>query len=143
MAILFQTGLISKPTYAFTTSEKIFQKRFECYQQFRQPPLLTYNDFENGTDFSAVSTFDLIASSSDCFKQCRIILDTILKSIERKKTLSSSLMTKDEAMSITKVCIANSLFLLKVSKYIDNGENESVEVSIDLKTHRQFCTITL
>ena len=143
IAIIYQANIISKPMYEFTTTEKIFEKRFECFHQFRQPPALTYNDFQKGTDFSSVSSNDLISSSSDCFKTCRNLLSDIMKKLE---TIDSNycIISKEEVMSVTKVCIANSLFLLKVSSYIRKGESlESYKVSFDLETHGQFCSINI
>ena len=140
--MLLQTGFINKPTYEFTTTRKIFEKRFECFQQFRQPPPLSYDDFEKGTDFSSVSWKDLITSSSDCFKNCRILLDKMKNRVE-SKSLDFLPISMDEIMCTTKVCIANSLLLLKVSQYIDKCETKVHKVSFDFDTHRQFCSISI
>jgi hypothetical protein len=70
--------------------------------------------------------------------------------MEHKSNLFA--IQKEEMRSITKVCITNSLFLLKVSLHIEqkgNGDNEDgnksdkIEVSFDFETHKQFCSIKI
>ncbi len=142
IAILYQAGTISKPKYDFTTPRRIFEKRFQCFRQFRQPPPLTFDDFQKGTDFSSVPAKDLIKSAIDTFKDCRKALDQIAQSIESEKS-KYHLITKEETLSLTKVCIANSLFLLKMSQYIETGKMDSLKVSFDFDIHKQFCSIII
>ena len=65
-----------------------------------------------------------------------------MKKINSQKS-TYLIISKEEAMDATKVCIANSLFLLQISQYIHKGELESRKVSFNFDTHGQFCTITI
>lgn len=142
IALLLQTNIISKPSYEFTTTEKIFQKRFEILGQISNPPPLKYDDFQKGTDFSSVSPKDLISSATDSFKTCRTILDEISKKVDKVgSSLGANGMNKQEMKSITKVCIANSLFLLKLSQSIHKSDVEGFKVEFDFSTHKHFCVM--
>jgi len=143
IAILHQKGIISKPTYEFTTVEKIFEKRFEPFQQYQHPQPLTYNDFQQGTDFSSVSSKDLIELAFDCFKSCRKVLDEILSKINLVDS-DFCAISKEETMSAIKVCVTNSLFLLKISKYDGIGEEGTVPtITFDFHTHKKLCSINM
>lgn len=140
-----QNNAISKPNYEFTTTKKIFHKRFECFHQFNQPPPLSYDDFQKGTDFSSVSSNDLIASATDCFKTCRSALDEMTKKLDNddNRFAANYGMNREEIKKVTKVCIANSLALLKLSQSITRGDIGSCKIEFDFTTHKQYCSINV
>ena len=140
-----QNNIISKPNYEFTTTKKIFHTRFECLHQFNQPPPLTYDDFQKGTDFSSVSSNGLIASATDCFKTCRSVLDEMTKKLDTNNTTFGVNygMSREEIKKVTKVCIANSLALLKLSQSITRGEIGLCKVEFDFTTHKKYCSINV
>lgn len=143
VAVIYQSGILKKPSYEFTTSDMIFRKRFDSFHQFKQPPPLSYDDFKKGTDFSFVSSNDLIVSASDCFKSCRLVLDTITRSMNASPESRHCIISKEETLSVTKVCITNSLFLLKLSQHIKKGDLDTCKVSFDFETNINFCTIDI
>lgn len=158
IAALRQAGLLSDPPKSitmFTTPQIRFQKRFEPFSVLSQPPPLSYEDFAQGSDFSAVRSEDLVRSAGDCFRQCKSVIERLLQVVVVGETSASSEvidMTKqrrnddlyisirrEEAMALTKVCVINSLFLHKLSMSSAAG----MKVCLEFSSHKQYCTLNL
>ena len=65
-----------------TTYQIRFKKRFELFYQVKQPPPLSYDDYEKGSDFSCVSQNDLLASSADSFRAGKAAVDKVLSQLD-------------------------------------------------------------
>ena len=135
----------------FTTHELRFTKRFEVFNDIPQPPPLSYNDYKQGSDYSSVKSKDLLASASECFRSAKSIIDWLLEVIVSDKVDDTTSAEKrsdddmflpvhrDEVMSLAKVCVTNTLFLLKLSSVVDTGNN-SESVSLEYKANKMYCT---
>jgi hypothetical protein len=147
LAALYQADVIQMPQYKFTTHELCFKKRFESIQQIVQPPNLSYDDFLKGTDFSSVSSRTLISSSTECFNVCKSLFQSIRSECDQAQVPMDDdyrCISNTDIKRLTKVCIGNSLFLLKLSQATEKGEGVSssaLEVNYDFTSNKQFCTI--
>ncbi len=119
-----------------------------------QPPKLTYDDFRKGTDFSVISSKTIISSSQECFTQCKNLLNIMRTDGEKGRVEDEYKCMGDANITqMTKVCVGNSLYLLKLSNAIakgdigDSGSSSSEKgrnpLTLDFKSHMQFCTIQL
>ena len=137
--------LLSPEKFKFTTHQIRFKKRFELFYQVKQPPPLTYNDYEKGTDFSCVSQNDLLSSSADSFRAGKAAVDRVLSQLdddnsdncitgcndENSKDFNSididyCSIGKNEAISFAKVCVGNLVFLHKLSQVVDSRRLKEV-----------------
>mmetsp|Transcript_6728 Transcript_6728/g.12661 ORF Transcript_6728/g.12661 Transcript_6728/m.12661 type:complete len:594 (-) Transcript_6728:146-1927(-) len=149
---LYQSNVIQKPSYKFTTHELTFRKRFESFSQIRQPPVLSYDDFCQGTHSSTTDMNDifslrtLIASSSECFATSKSILEKLKTDFDQINVNHCYFVvagSREEIMNLIKVCFGNSLFLIKLSKAIENNDASSLKFVVDSKINPQFCTLKL
>jgi hypothetical protein len=141
IAALNQAEILSQPSYKFTTHEIIFQKRFQPFSAIRQPPPLTYDDYQRGTDFMSVQPEELIASATECFKSARTVLENIGIMCEGIDT-EYRIMTRSDQMKITRICVSNSIFLMKLGQLGSGKKANQMKVSIDKVTHPGFCSIS-
>mmetsp|Transcript_28600 Transcript_28600/g.42281 ORF Transcript_28600/g.42281 Transcript_28600/m.42281 type:complete len:764 (+) Transcript_28600:65-2356(+) len=140
IAALNQAEILSSPSFEFTSYEMRFQKQFEPFLAITQPPPLTYDDFHNGSDFSNVSQSDLLLSASDCFKKCKGVVDNISNHLSSMdKTFPP--LTEEESLGLAKVCVGNSVFLMKLAQQV--GGNGKPKVEFNFENSRQFCTIKI
>lgn len=142
IASLTQAKLLHPVAYEFTSLEQRFQKQFEPFQLIASPPALSYEDFKAGSDFQYVAQADLLSSTSDCFKKSKSMLDNIsthIGSIERKY----SPLDADEIRALTKVCVGNSVFLMRLVQQSCGNGTSSGKVTLDFSVHSQFCTIKI
>ena len=126
-----------------------FTKRFEVFSDIPQPPPLSYNDYKQGSDYSSVKSKDLLASASECFRSAKGIIDWLLEVIVSDKVDDTTSAEKrsdcdmfipvhrDEVLSLAKVCVTNTLFLLKLSSISDTN---SESVSLEYKVNKMYCT---
>jgi len=141
LAALNQAQVLNKPQYKFTSHEICFRKRFETFNQIRQPPLLTHDDFLKGSDFGSVTSTVLISSAADCFTASRTLLEQISNECKKVDALHCS-VSKEDVRNLIKVCVGNSLFLMKLSQSIASQDANSLSVSLDFQDS-QFCSINL
>ena len=159
IAALRQAGLLSDPPKSitmFTTPQIRFQKRFEPFSILPQPQPLSYEDYAQGSDFSAVRSEDLVRSAGDCFRQCKSVIERLLQVVVVVETSTTNEevidMTKqrrnddlyisirrEEAMALAKFCVQNSLFLHKLSMSSAAG----MKVCLEFSSHKQYCTLDL
>jgi hypothetical protein len=155
IAALRQTGILKTQEFKFTSHECIFRKRFELFQPIRQPPPLSYADYLKGSDFSNVSQADLFKSTSDHFQSCKATAEQLLRDLPTVNPLYS-LIQQDEIRGLIKVCVGNSVYLLKLQQLVSaaatttNDENgkpkskfDSTKVDFDFQAHAHFCIVKL
>lgn len=154
IAALRQAKLLEEPTEtmtAFTTHRRRFEKRFEAFFDLPQPPVLSFNDYEMGSDFSAVNSKDLIASARECFRTGKSTVDRLLEVILPNDTTTIPIITeqrkdddmfisirREEIMALAKVCVSSSLLLLR----LETGAVRNEKVSLAVNAHKQYCVIT-
>jgi hypothetical protein len=122
-------------------------KHFEPFQQFLSPPMLFYRDYQSGSDFKGVSKTDLHLSTSECFKKCKSILEQITAMLNRNVGIieckTSTPIREDELLALTKVCIGNSVFLMKLMQRCQENNTSNTSVIFDFAAHKSFCTIKI
>jgi len=136
--------LLEKNHFHFTSSEKVFQKRFEVFANIQQPPPLTYDDFLQGSDFAKVSQCDLLLSTSECFRSSKAAIGKIIAFLPSLDPAFTP-MTKEELNQIAKVCVGNSVYILKMKQLVDehDGEGKAPSVDFAFDSNSEFCTIKL
>lgn len=140
-AALNQAGLVIESTYDFTSNEMMYQKRFEPFIGIHQPPLLTYDDFVKGSDFTKLTQDNLVSASSDSFGVSKSLIDQAMVHIT--KVDSDFLPVQVQEMKqLSKVCVGNSIYLQRLKQLTAGGKTDA-KVTVDTSTHKQFCTIKL
>merc|ERR1711862_833487 len=129
-----------------------FIRHFEPYTLFQQPPHLQYDDFLQGTDYTNVTPINLISSASECFKTSKLLADKLLTFLNNNNNDNTDLfllpLSKDELISLVKVCVGNLLYLHILNQQVTkttkkNMEEKKIIVKFDFDTHRQFCIIQI
>lgn len=143
IAALNQAEMVRPDDYEFTSHEQRFRKQFEPFQQIVQPPPLTYNDFQTGSDFENVTQADLLSSTADCFKKCKSMLDNISVHMSAMPDTKFSPLGMDEVRALTKVCVGNSVFLMKLTQQVHGNGKAKGKVTFDFGANKQFCTIKI
>lgn len=142
-AALYQANLLKDPRFHYTSLKCIFAKRFEVFQCIRQPPLLTYENYRDGNDFSQVSSSDLIQTVLEGFQHCRSSIDQLLQDIAAQKIDPAyAPATETELRGLFKVCIGNAVYAQKLRRLVDDGDAKalsSATVTCDFDAHDQFC----
>jgi len=123
-----------------------------------QPPSLAYEDYVQGSDFSAVQSKDLLKSATECFRSGKGVVDWLLDVVVCEKTTTTNETEKrrdddlyipirrDEIMALAKVCVTNSLFLHKLGTMIGSEKKSSgdgIKGSLENNTHRLYCTFSI
>lgn len=158
IAALRQAKMLKDPPASmtlFTTHRKRFERRFEVFGNLPQPPSLSFDDYETGSDFSAVNGRDLIASARDCFRMGKSVVDRLLDVIlpcdtpaalsgieQRKDDDLFVSIRREEIMALAKVCVSNSLFLLKLETALEGLKPAEEISSLTFDTHKAYCTVT-
>jgi len=142
LAALCQAELLLPETYEFTTHEIRFAKCFQPFACVATPAPLSYNDFLIGSDFSKVKQADLLAAATESFTSAKATVDGLLS---RYKQLDSQfcLVAEEELKSLAKVCVGNSVYLMKLSRQVSDGGSASGKVEFDFDTNAEFCIIKL
>lgn len=52
-------------------------------------------------------------------------------------------VTEDELKSLAKVCVGNSVYLMKLTQQVGNGGTASGSVEFDFEANDEFCIIKL
>jgi hypothetical protein len=84
----------------------------------------------------------LISSSSECFATSKTILEK-LKHDYDQIDVDYHCVGREEILNLIKVSFGNSLFLVKLSKAIENNDASSLKLVLDGKLNPQFCTLKL
>jgi Mak10 subunit, NatC N(alpha)-terminal acetyltransferase len=150
LAGLTQVGILRPAaSFEFTSWPRIFANRFEVFAAMRQPPPLTFADFQQGTDFSAISSNDLLHSVTEGFQYCRTFLEHILAELVATNDQQGQLLidpmyapvTEAELRSLIKVCLGNSIYVQKVHQLVASGDTAQAKAVCDFGSHEQFCII--
>ena len=157
IAALQQAQLFHNPPDTmsiFTTHKRMFEKRFDVFSDLPQPPSLSYDDYKRGSDFSAVNSKDLIASTKECFRAAKSCVDRLLEVILPHDTTVIPVITeqrknedlyisirREEIMALAKVCVSNSLFLLKLETATTNNKSPSEKVALVFSSHKEYFTV--
>lgn len=131
--------------------EKRFEKRFEPFLHIVQPPPLTYDDFQSGSDFSNVPQSDLLSSTLECFKRAKTMLDkitTTVAELEERRQGDNNVLSSDEIRAWQKISVGNSVFLMKLTQLVQDKKSaaaaaSATKVTFDFNTDAQYCIIKL
>ena len=132
----------------FTTHQKRFEKRFEAFRAIPHPPCLSYDDYVNGSDFSAVASNDSLASATNCFCSAKGEVDWLLGAIvlagKRQNDDLCIPIRREEILQLAKVCVHNLLFFhsLTTMDCRDRPSDSNTTVRLGFNTHKQFCTLS-
>ena len=85
---------------------------------------------------------DLLSSTSECFKSCKTMLDNIASRVGAMDSKFSPL-GQDEIRALTKVCVGNSVFLMKLLQKVRGDGTAQGKVTFDFAANSQFCTIKI
>ncbi|KAL7578200.1 hypothetical protein ACA910_012629 [Epithemia clementina (nom. ined.)] len=157
-----QSGLLNFPEYEFTSRRTIFEKRFAVFHQsIRHPPPLSFDDYLEGSDGSNISVQDLCQSAAAIFKACRTSVEMILSDIAGQSSHNNNTSTavaraasaappyapvlESEARAYLKVCVGNSVYLMKLGQLVSATGTTSKKVSVefDFGAHKEYCIIKL
>ncbi|KAG7364505.1 acetyltransferase [Nitzschia inconspicua] len=138
---LNQAGLIKENSFDFTSNEIIYQKRFEPFIDIHQPPYLTYDDYLKGSDFTKLTQNNLVSASSDSFGVAKSLIDQALKHMSKLDPDFLPIQV-EEVKQLSKVCVANSVYLQRL-KQLTVGGKTNAKLTLDMATHKHFCTIKL
>ncbi len=128
----------------FTSHQKRFEKRFEAFRAIPHPPCLTYDDYVNGSNFSAVASNDLLASATTCFRSAKGEADWLLGAIAVEGGDSPAdfyIPIRKENLQLAKVCVHNILFFQSLDCR-DHPSDSNTNVRLEFNTHKQFCTLS-
>jgi Mak10 subunit, NatC N(alpha)-terminal acetyltransferase len=140
-AALNQAGLVKENAYDFTSNEKIYEKRFEPFVGIHQPPLLTYDDFLKGSDFTNLTQDHLVSASSDSFGVAKSLIEQALTHMS-KLDADFLPVQEDEMRLLSKVCVGNAIYLQRL-KQLTAGGRTTATVTVDVTTHKHFCIVKL
>jgi hypothetical protein len=142
LALLQQAGVLRPVDYEFTSPRRVFEERFEVFQSVKQPPPLEYNDFVAGSDFSKVSASDLFRTTADCFETCKSTADQLLVDTSNLGSPCPPVQEADLRW-LQKVCVGNSIYILKLQSIIKAKTQLSTKVVFDFDGPHQFCIVKL
>lgn len=139
---LCQAGLLSPKSFHFTTHEIRFAKRFQPFACVTTPAPLTYNDYLVGSDFTSVKQADLLTATAESFREAKATVDGLLTKYQQIDSYACPVSEK-ELKSLAKVCVGNSVYLMKLSQQVSDGGTASGKVEFDFETNDEFCIIKL
>lgn len=104
------------------------------------PAPLTYNDFLVGSDFSAVKQADLLSATTESFSVAKV---TVVDMLAKYEAFDLTAVKEEELKSLAKVCVGNSVYVMKLSQQVRGGENASGKVVFDFETNSEFCILRI
>jgi len=120
--------------------------RFKPFESISQPPLLRYEDYLAGSDFSIVSSADLLNATAECFQASKAYVDHLTTEINSVAD-EHRVTDKDELKRLAKIVLGNSIYLLRLRQKIETSstkENSGKRlVEVDRESHKHFCTIKI
>lgn len=141
LAALCQAELLLPESYEFTTHEIRFAKCFQPFACVGTPAPLSYHDFLSGSDFTQVKQADLLAATAESFTGAKATVDGLLADPQLHSTFCST--SQEELKRLAKVCVGNSVYLMKLSRQVSDGGSASGKVEFDFDTLAEFCIIKL
>ena len=155
LVALKQSQLLDLPDLEFTSRQTIFERRYAVFQTIRHPPALTFEDYVEGSNGSNISVTDLCQSASVIFKSCRSLVDSILADLSstshaknnnnnNTRNRASCPVLESEARSLLKVCVGNSVYLMKLTQLVRTPKGApppKATIEFDFGAHQEFCII--
>jgi len=134
--------------YEFTSPELIFKKRFEAFDDLPFPPKLSYNDYLQGSDVSAVSLNQVLFGAQECFKSARSLIDGLEKKLLELEDLGTNPVLfpiqQAEILELKKTIVGNNVFLMQLSTFDEKKEmrQSSAKLQFDF-VHGHYFTLKL
>ena len=104
------------------------------------PAPLPYNDFLVRSDFSTVKQADLLSATTKSFKAAKVTVDDMLA---KYKAFDSVSVKEEELKSLAKVCVGNSVYVMKLLQQVKGEGKASGKVVFDFETNSEFCIIKI
>lgn len=138
-----KAGFFKFPDYDFTSRQAIFENRFAVFASVRHPPALSYQDYLDGSDSTGVTVKDLCMAATEAFKSCRQLVEALLREIGQC-SLPYAPVQEQEARSLLKVCVGNSVYVLKLLQLATSEDQpDKVRVDFDYDAHKEFCILKI
>jgi hypothetical protein len=83
-----------------------------------------------------------LSSTSECFKKAKALIEQVsnlLVGIDNRLAP----LNEDELHCLTRICVGNSVFLMKLAQKVRGDGKASGEVNFDFDATKQFCTIKI
>ena len=142
LALLQQVGILRPDVYEFTSPRRVFEERFDVFRTIQQPPVLEFEDFLAGSDFSQVSAPDLFRTTAECFQTCKRTADQLLHNLSKMDPACLPFQESDVRW-LQKVCVGNAIYLVKLQSILQAGNQSSSKVVFDFDGPNQFCIVKL
>ncbi|UIZ28017.1 hypothetical protein KXD40_004446 [Peronospora effusa] len=138
---LEREGLVEVKSPMYSTFTIRFQHRFAAFQKLHYPAALTYEDFNQTSDFSSYELDLIYKSAEECFKTARTHAEALLSNEEGINTIGTThgegLVRGLELQSLLKVSISNCVRLAQRSQNTGGG-NKMKKSLQDVKTQMEF-----
>jgi len=105
------------------------------------PAPLGYNDFLIGSDPTKVNQSDLLTATAESFTSSKTTVEGLLTNQQINFKFTS--ISEEELRSLAKVCVGNSVYLMKLTREVSDGGSASGEVEFDFDTNAEFCIVKL
>ena len=84
----------------------------------------------------------MISSAMECFKNARAAIEAIALDSDDIE-VEYRMMTKTLQTSMTRICVSNSIYLMKLGQLSKSAEEANqLQVKIDDDSHTGFCSIS-
>ena len=141
LAGLRQAGVLHNNVWEFTSTARIFATRFQSFELIQQPPVLTYEHFLEGSDFSRVTPEDLLHTTAEWFQSCKKTVEQLLAGATLVDTPFAPIR-EPELRCLLKVCIGNLVYVQKL-RQVAQDDPTKTKVDFDFFVHPEFCMIKL
>jgi hypothetical protein len=142
IASLCQAELLAPESYEFTSHEIRFAKRFQPFACVGTPAPLAYRDFLVGSDFTNVKQADLLAATADSFTSAKATVDRLLTKYKQLDP-NNCPVTEEELRNLAKVCVGNSIYVMKLTRDVNGEGTASGMVKFDFDANPEFCIIKI
>ncbi|CAI5744250.1 unnamed protein product [Peronospora destructor] len=137
---LEREGLVEVKPPMYSTFTIRFQHRFAAFQKLHYPAALTYEDFNQTSDFSSYELELIYKSAEECFKTAQAHAEALLSNEEGVNTIVTTngegLVRDFELQSLLKVSISNCVRLAQRSQ--NAGGSKMKKPLRDVKTQMEF-----
>jgi hypothetical protein len=142
IAALRQAKMLEQKGFEFTTPQRVFDERFEVFTSIRQPSPMRYQDFVQGSDFSAFPQNDLLQSVASSFLTSKQTTEILLQNFTELTDQVYAAIHDQDLRSLVKVCIGNAVYLQKLRSLVQSDDSKA-KVSFEFEGNSEFCTIKL
>ena len=95
-----------------------------------------------GSNFTTVEQADLLAATANAFTNAKATVDGLLAKYKLLDPNSCS-VTESELRNLAKVCVGNSVYVMKLTRDITGGGRASSQVEFDFDANAEFCIIKI